>query len=95
MGGCGEAMTIKELPLTVRVYNILLNARISLVSELTDKTVDELWHLKGMGITSIADIIIGLSKINKELKKGVERKSKRLNKVLKKRRKEWVKQGWL
>lgn len=90
MGRCNKS--IKELPLPVLVYNVLLNGRVDLISHLLDMTTGDLFRLRGMGKISIADIIIALEGIGEKLKAGV--KDIHLDKIVKKRKKVWVKQGW-
>ena len=49
-------MSIDELELSVRSYNCLKLAGIQTVDELTQKTEDEMMHVKNMGKKSLKEV---------------------------------------
>ena len=49
-------MSIEDLDLTVRSYNCLKRAGISTVDELTQKTEDEMAHVRNLGKKSLKEV---------------------------------------
>ena len=49
-------MTIEELDLSVRSYNCLKRAGIATVDELTQKTEEEMIHVRNLGKKSLQEV---------------------------------------
>ncbi|MCR5236582.1 MAG: DNA-directed RNA polymerase subunit alpha [Lachnospiraceae bacterium] len=64
-------MSIDELELSVRSYNCLKRAGINTVSELTDKTSDEMMKVRNLGRKSLEEVLEKLKDLGLELKAGL------------------------
>ena len=51
-----NTMMIEDLDLSVRSYNCLKRAGIQTVDELTQKTEDEMMHVKNLGKKSLKEV---------------------------------------
>lgn len=63
-------MSIDELELSVRSYNCLKRAGINTVSELTNKTPDEMMKVRNLGRKSLEEVLEKLKDLGLELKAG-------------------------
>ena len=63
-------MSIDELELSVRSYNCLKRAGINTVSELTNKTPDEMMKVRNLGRKSLEEVLEKLKDLGLELKTG-------------------------
>lgn len=63
-----ETVSLEDLDLPTRVENILKNSGIDTISELTNKKVDELKEIKGLGEKSVEQVEKTLQKYNLSLK---------------------------
>jgi DNA-directed RNA polymerase subunit alpha len=63
-------MSIDELELSVRSYNCLKRAGINTVSELTNKTSDEMMKVRNLGRKSLEEVLEKLKDLGLELKAG-------------------------
>ena len=61
-------MSIEDLDLTVRSYNCLKRAGISTVEELTQKTDDEMSHVRNLGKKSLKEVKEKLAELNLSFK---------------------------
>ena len=61
-------MSIEDLDLTVRSYNCLKRAGISTVEELTQKTEDEMSHVRNLGKKSLKEVKEKLAELNLSFK---------------------------
>ena len=61
-------MSIEDLDLTVRSYNCLKRAGISTVEELTQKTEDEMAHVRNLGKKSLKEVKEKLAELNLSFK---------------------------
>jgi len=61
-------MSIDELELSVRSYNCLKRAGINTVSELTNKTPDEMMKVRNLGRKSLDEVLAKLKELNLELR---------------------------
>ena len=57
-------MNIDELELSLRSYNCLKRAGINTVSELTNKTSDEMMKVRNLGRKSLDEVIAKLKDLN-------------------------------
>ena len=57
-------MSIEDLDLTVRSYNCLKRANISTVEDLTQKTEDEMAHVRNLGKKSLKEVKEKLAELN-------------------------------
>ncbi len=64
-------MSIDELELSVRSYNCLKRAGINTVSELTNKTPDEMMKVRNLGRKSLEEVLEKLKDLGLELKAGM------------------------
>ena len=62
-------MSIEDLDLTVRSYNCLKRAGISTVDELTQKTEDEMAHVRNLGKKSLKEVKEKLAELNLSFKR--------------------------
>lgn len=65
-------MSIDELELSVRSYNCLKRAGINTVSELINKTPDEMMKVRNLGRKSLDEVLLKLKELNLELRNGEE-----------------------
>ena len=65
-------MNIDELELSVRSYNCLKRAGINTVSELTNKTPDEMMKVRNLGKKSLDEVLAKLKELNLELRDADE-----------------------
>ncbi len=63
-------MSIDELELSVRSYNCLKRAGINTVSELTNKTSDEMMKVRNLGRKSLEEVLEKLKDLGLELRAG-------------------------
>ena len=63
-------MSIDELELSVRSYNCLKRAGINTVSELTNKTSDEMMKVRNLGRKSLEEVLEKLKDLGLKLKAG-------------------------
>ncbi len=63
-------MSIDELELSVRSFNCLKRAGINTVSELTNKTPDEMMKVRNLGRKSLEEVLEKLKDLGLELKNG-------------------------
>lgn len=63
-------MSIDELELSVRSYNCLKRAGINTVSELTNKTPDEMMKVRNLGRKSLEEVLEKLKDLGLELRAG-------------------------
>ena len=68
--GIAKAMSIDELELSVRSYNCLKRAGINTVSELTNKTSDEMMKVRNLGRKSLEEVLEKLKDLGLKLKAG-------------------------
>lgn len=61
-------MSIEDLDLTVRSYNCLKRAGISTVEELTQKTEDDMAHVRNLGKKSLKEVKEKLTELNLSFK---------------------------
>ena len=62
------SMSIDELELSVRSYNCLKRAGINSVSELTDKTPDDMMKVRNLGRKSLEEVLAKLNELGLQLK---------------------------
>ncbi len=65
-------MNIDELELSVRSYNCLKRAGINTVSELTNKTSEDMMKVRNLGRKSLEEILAKLKELNLQLNSGDE-----------------------
>ena len=65
-------MTVEELDLSVRSFNCLKRAGINTVSELTDKTEDEMMKVRNLGKKSLEEVQEKLAELGLSLKENEE-----------------------
>ena len=65
-------MSIDELELSVRAFNCLKRAGINTVSELTNKTPDEMMKVRNLGRKSLDEVLAKLKDLNLELRQSEE-----------------------
>ena len=63
-------MSIDELELSVRSYNCLKRAGINTVSELTNKTSDDMMKVRNLGRKSLEEVLEKLKDLGLKLKAG-------------------------
>ena len=66
----GPGIPVDELDLSVRSYNCLKRAGISKISELLQKTEDEIMNMRNLGKKSVDEIKEKLAERNLSLKQG-------------------------
>lgn len=65
-------MTVEELDLSVRSFNCLKRAGINTVSELTDKTEDEMMKVRNLGKKSLEEVQEKLDELGLSLRENEE-----------------------
>ena len=65
-------MNIDELELSVRSYNCLKRAGINTVSELTNKTSDDMMKVRNLGRKSLEEVLAKLKELGLQLSSGDE-----------------------
>jgi DNA-directed RNA polymerase subunit alpha len=65
-------MTIEELDLSVRSYNCLKRAGINTVSELTERTMDDMMKVRNLGKKSLEEVQQKLEALGLGLKQSEE-----------------------
>lgn len=65
-------MNIDELELSVRSYNCLKRAGINTVSELTNKTSEDMMKVRNLGRKSLEEVLAKLKELNLQLSSGDE-----------------------
>lgn len=65
-------MSIDDLELSVRAFNCLKRAGINTVSELTNKTPDEMMKVRNLGRKSLDEVLAKLKDLNLELRTSEE-----------------------
>ena len=65
-------MSIDDLELSVRSYNCLKRANINTVSELTNKTPDEMMKVRNLGRKSLEEVLAKLKELGLELRTAEE-----------------------
>ena len=65
-------MSIDDLELSVRSYNCLKRANINTVSELTNKTPDEMMKVRNLGRKSLEEVLAKLKELGLELRMAEE-----------------------
>ena len=65
-------MTVEELDLSVRSFNCLKRAGINTVSELTDKTEDEMMKVRNLGKKSLEEVQEKLAELGLSLRENEE-----------------------
>ena len=65
-------MTVEQLDLSVRSFNCLKRAGINTVSELTDKTEDEMMKVRNLGKKSLEEVQEKLDELGLSLRENEE-----------------------